>query len=109
MVIEHLDWAEVLEKYDREYTVFYADPPYVETSEYYPHSDIDHEALLNQLHDVEGYSLLSLENIPAGHREEWHVVGQDVKRGINSGKSGSGKDARENLLLNFDPTAEAAE
>ncbi len=103
VVIEHLDWSEAIEKYDREYTVFYADPPYVETSEYYPHSDIDHEALLQELHDVDGYSLLSLENIPEGHSEDWKIVGQDVKRGINSGKSGSGKEARENLLLNFDP------
>ncbi|WP_049980242.1 DNA adenine methylase [Halolamina rubra] len=103
VVIENLDWSAVVEKYDREYTVFYADPPYVETSDYYPHSEIDHDALLQELNDVEGYALLSLEKIPEGHREDWRVTGQDVKRGINSGKSGSAKDARENLLLNFDP------
>jgi len=95
--------VEVYNNRDGDLVHFFADPPFIETRDYYPHSEIDHEVLLQQLNDVEGCALLSLETIPEGHREYWKVTGQDVKRGINLGKSGSAKDARENLLLNFDP------
>jgi len=33
-VVEHLDWAECIKRYDREGTLFYLDPPYWGTAGY---------------------------------------------------------------------------
>ena len=73
-MIEELDWRDAVEKYDGAETVFYGDPPYIGTEEYYPEHDVDHEALLDVLDDVEGHWLLSLEElqrppIPAGFHD----------------------------------------
>ncbi|ARU88304.1 DNA adenine methylase [Pseudomonas sp. M30-35] len=34
--VEHLDWQACIKRYDREHTLFYLDPPYLETAGYSP-------------------------------------------------------------------------
>ncbi|MFB6218352.1 MAG: DNA adenine methylase [Halobacteriaceae archaeon] len=102
VVLENLHWKRAVDKYDGEQTAFYFDPPYVDKQDYYPVEDIDHGELLERLEALTGYGLCSYQDLPEGG-DEFHVMGREDTNMINSGKSGSGVDTREHLLLNFDP------
>lgn len=93
----------VLEKYDSPETVFYLDPPYVGKEDYYPIGDVDHEAVLEAIGQLEGRAICSYEDLPENEDGLHEVTRTGEKRFINSGLEGSGKDATERLLLNFDP------
>lgn len=98
VVLEHEDWQDLLARYDGPETVFYFDPPYVDQESVYPVNDIDHEALVSALHELEGDWLLSYEDLPPG-LSEFEVVERDTARGINSGSSGSAKQVQERLVM----------
>jgi DNA adenine methylase len=104
VVLENLSWTSVVEKYDSGESVFYFDPPYVDKEDYYPVDDVDHQALLDALDGLEGLGICSYQELPEG-ADRFHVVGRDDTNMINSGKSGSGNDTREHLLLTAEPAA----
>jgi len=101
-VLENLDWSGISEKYDSVDTVFYCDPPCVGYEDYYLVNTIDHEALVDGLAGLEGDWICSYEDLPEGF-EDVYVLDRDEKRFINNGKRGSSKDAKERLVMNFDP------
>ncbi|WP_336361805.1 DNA adenine methylase [Haladaptatus sp. ZSTT2] len=105
VIIENLDWRDVLEKYDSAETVFYLDPPYVGKEDYYPAGVINHDRLVESLCDLEGDAICSYEKLPDDIDGLFSVTRDGEKRFINNGKSGEAKDAVERLLFNFDPTA----
>lgn len=102
VVLENLDWADVLEKYDGPDTVFYCDPPYVGQEDYYRVPGLDHEAFVDTLDTLEGKWLVSYTELPAG-LDEYHVVGKDENHYIGSGKQGRANRCRERLVMNFEP------
>ncbi|WP_256948869.1 DNA adenine methylase [Halorubrum ezzemoulense] len=104
VVVENLDWADVFEKYDSEDTVFYCDPPYVGYEDYYLVNTIDHEALVDGLAGLGGDWICSYEDLPEGF-EDVYVLDRDGKRFISNGKRGEAKDAKERLVMNFEPEA----
>jgi len=60
--IEHKDGLEIIKLYDTPETFFYVDPPYpheTRTNIKYQQDNVDHEALLDALLNVQGYVLLS--------------------------------------------------
>jgi len=63
---------------------------------------IDHEAPVDGLAGLEGDWTCSYEDLPEAF-EDVYVLDRDEKRFINSGKRGSAKDAKERLVMNFDP------
>jgi len=63
---------------------------------------IDHEALVDGLVELEGDWICSYEDLLATF-EDLCVLDREYKRFINSGKRGSAKDAKERLVVNFDP------
>ena len=100
--IESLDWHDVVEKYDTPETVFYCDPPYVGTEDYYSGDALDHRALHDTLAEIEGDAIVSYDSIPPFYGEEWQVATKESSFAIdNTGGSGP-KDATEFLLMNFD-------
>lgn len=65
--VEHLDYAEVIRKYDREGTFFYVDPPYVGAEKAYGRelfSRDDHARLAEALHGIQGSYILSQADHP---------------------------------------------
>lgn len=100
VVLENLDWSDVLEKYDGEETVFYCDPPYVGKEDYYPVCDIDHAEFVRVLGELEGDWIVSYAELPGG-LDEYHVVGRGERNFMGNGKSGSTKRTREHLVMNF--------
>lgn len=61
--VENLSFEKVIEKYDREYTFFYADPPYFETTGYGNESrEKEHLLLRDKLSDIKGKFLLTIND-----------------------------------------------
>ena len=64
IIIENLDFREVIKKYDSERTVFYLDPPYVDRSEDYygtPFTADDLRDMAAMLTQIRGRFLLKLD------------------------------------------------
>ena len=65
VIIENLDWREVLERYDKTDTLFYLDPPYLPETRSKKHAYAfdwepeQHEALLSALGSIKGVFFLS--------------------------------------------------
>lgn len=65
VTIEHLDWRECLDRYDRAHTLFYLDPPYWATEGYGVPFGLDqYEALAEALRAMRGRALLSINDHP---------------------------------------------
>jgi len=66
--IENLDYADCIARYDRPHTVFYCDPPYLETGGYKTRfCTADHERLANALRTIKGKFLLTINDHPDIH------------------------------------------
>jgi DNA adenine methylase len=92
----------LIEKYDSDETVFYCDPPYQSTQDYYPVGGIDHERLVETLTEIEGDALFSSDEV-VYDMEALHVEARDAKFYIGDGVRGEAKDVKELLAMNFDP------
>ncbi|OCC05288.1 DNA methyltransferase [Labrys sp. WJW] len=67
VVIEGLDYAEFLRRYDRQETLFYLDPPYFGTEGYYGadmFSRAEFERMAEQLATIKGRFILSINDTP---------------------------------------------
>ena len=63
--IEHLSWDKVIEKYDREYTLFYCDPPYWQTEGYGVEFGLEqYERLADLARTIKGKMLISHNDHP---------------------------------------------
>ena len=61
-IIENLDFERCIKKYDKEETLFYLDPPYFNTEDYYKNVEFnaeDHKRLRDVLKNIKGKFLLS--------------------------------------------------
>lgn len=66
VTIEHLPWAEVLERYDRPHTLFFCDPPYWQTQGYGVEFGLDQYVdLANRMRAAAGKVLLTVNDHPA--------------------------------------------
>ncbi|MED2797390.1 DNA adenine methylase [Bacillus thuringiensis] len=104
VMIEHLDFRKIIEKYDSEEALFYVDPPYVGREKFYAggFTKQDHIELASLLNKAKGKVILSyyddpllLELYPNWEREKFKAYKQVV------GGSGIGCEAEELLLMNF--------
>ncbi|OHV11213.1 DNA adenine methylase [Kushneria phosphatilytica] len=67
-LIEHLDWAECISRYDRPGTLFYLDPPYWGTAGYGVDFGLEQYDRMAQLaHDAKGQVVISVNDIPEMH------------------------------------------
>ncbi|WP_186015292.1 DNA adenine methylase [Burkholderia gladioli] len=63
--IERLDWAECIDRYDRPHTLFYLDPPYLDTAGYgvaFPFEQ--YERMAERLRTLKGRAIVSLNDHP---------------------------------------------
>jgi len=106
VTIEAQDYRAVIERYDRDDTLFYLDPPYVDaTDAYYRDDDLefDHAALVETLADVEGYWICSYGDLPEGFAEIATTVSGYTAR-YSMRYADRRDEAAERLVMNFDPT-----
>jgi len=102
--IENLDFADCIRRYDRPHTVFYCDPPYLETGGYKErfHPD-DHNRLAKILHSIKGKFLLTINNHP-----EIRSLYKDnprlkvkVKYSVSRDKSSKARERTELVIANY--------
>ena len=61
VIIENLDYEELIKKYDHKGAFFYCDPPYSAGYKYKNSKNFDHERLFNVLSSIQGKFLLSYD------------------------------------------------
>jgi DNA adenine methylase len=106
--IEHLAWHEVVQKYDREHTLFYMDPPYWQTEGYGVPFEFEQYVLMaDMLKRLKGKAIISLNDHPDIRRAfaGFHIESTDIRYTVGGGK---GSEAREVLIFSWDIQAEPA-
>ncbi len=89
--IEHLPWAECIEKYDREHTLFYCDPPYWGTEGYGVGFGLEqYDRLARLAKSIKGKMIISVNDIPEMRKAfkglKMESVGIDYSLGSKYGK-----------------------
>jgi DNA adenine methylase len=100
--VESLPYQQVLEKYDRPTTVFYADPPYWERKLYkHNFTEQDFIELEKRLRAVKGKVLLSLDDHPEVRKlfANWHLMPVEL---AYTAQRKTGKKFKELLIANYD-------
>ena len=118
VIIENLDFRDIIKKYDSEETLFYFDPPYVLSGSqnvyYVPEFTYkDFYELSKLLNQVLGKVMLSIypyENLKELYSNEWHYLEKlvpkrstFVPKGSDSVYAGTRAIAKELLICNFKP------
>ncbi|WP_238917232.1 DNA adenine methylase [Clostridium sp. YIM B02555] len=69
--VENLSFEKIIDKYDRNYTFFFCDPPYVQTAGYdSSFGETEHLILKNKLSNLKGKFLLTINDHP--EVREWY-------------------------------------
>jgi DNA adenine methylase len=109
VTIDRLDWAECVDKYDGDDTLFYFDPPYVAAGDdLYAHDDdFDHGRFADRLHDIDGDWVVSLERVPDSFPEYDAEATRDTKDRVSNGQEPDPTERTERLCMSFDPAERA--
>lgn len=107
--IERLDWRACIERYDREHTFFYLDPPYWQTEGYgVPFEWRQYELMAEALRKLKGKALLSINDHPdvracfAG----MHMESLDITYHVGGGAHGAKR--KELVIWSWDPAQDPA-
>jgi DNA adenine methylase len=109
VIIENLDWRECIERYDREKTVMYVDPPYPGNKVNYAHnmrSWDEHQELAERLNRTKCKWILSSYDLPDIRAvfSEHHILPVQSFSGMKVQKHGSERVMNKEILItNFDP------
>jgi DNA adenine methylase len=106
VTIENQDYSGVIERYDREDTLLYLDPPYVDPNRNYyrqgSDEPFDHASLVDELRDVEGYWVCSYGTLPDGLGDLATVV-ESYEARYSMRYADRRDEAEERLAMNYDP------
>jgi DNA adenine methylase len=104
VTIESLDFADLIDLYDSDDTLFYCDPPYVDEGDaLYSHEGaFDHERFVSALNGVEGDWIVSYMDLPPG-LEDYYVVDREASQFMNKSHDERREKATERLVMNYDP------
>jgi DNA adenine methylase len=97
--IEHLPWQRCIEKYDREHTLYYLDPPYWQTEGYGVSFELDQYHLMaDMMRTIKGKAVVSVNDHP-DMRSAFNGFSIDTV-GIDYTVGGAGKGAsRQELII----------
>lgn len=110
VVIEHYDFEKLIERFDGENTLFYLDPPYYGTENYYEGSNFgkrDHRRLADVLHRIKGKALVSYNACPEVlelYRDEKFDIEQVERLNNMAQRTDPGAMYEEYLISNYDTT-----
>lgn len=110
VTVENCSYDELKGPYDSEDTLWYFDPPYVGTEQYYVESGFEHEPFVEWLVDLEGYWIISYDELPeclqevVDERDDIYTSVEESTNFIDSGLKGEGKDTIETIVTNYDPS-----
>ena len=101
-LIEHLDWNQCIERYDRPHTLFYCDPPYWGTEGYgveFGLENYDHMADLARR--IKGKMIISVNDIPEMRQAFNGLNMQSVDISYNLKVTGKPSPKKELVICNF--------
>lgn len=101
-LIEHLDWHQCIERYDRPHTLFYCDPPYWGTEGYgveFGLENYDHMADLARR--IKGKMIISVNDIPEMRQVFNGLNMQSVDISYNLKVTGKPSLKKELVICNF--------
>ncbi|HAU3148748.1 TPA: DNA adenine methylase [Salmonella enterica subsp. diarizonae] len=101
-LIEHLDWYQCIERYDRPHTLFYCDPPYWGTEGYgvdFPIGNYIRMAALAR--SIRGKMIISVNDIPEMRQAFKGLNIQSVDISYNLKVTGKATPRKELVICNF--------
>jgi len=101
--IQNRHFSDVIEQYDGDDTVFYADPPYVGKQGTYRVDDFSHAELADSLAGIDGHAIVSYTDLPEGLYDGWSELTRAHHHDAGARKHESEEQVTERILLNFDP------
>ncbi|GGX43085.1 DNA adenine methylase [Undibacterium squillarum] len=107
--IENMDWAKLVEKYDRPHTFFYMDPPYWETEGYGVDFGIEqYIKMAAMLKKLKGKAIISLNDHPDIRRifSDFYIETVPIKYSVGGGANTV--DRQEVIIYSWDKQAEPA-
>lgn len=108
VVVENMDFEDVVKKYDSPNTYFYCDPPYYLTEDYYANHEFGietHERLANSLKSMSGKFSLSYYDFP--QLSEWFPKDEYIWKSKEFAKAAMAKSGKaqtkgvELLIMNY--------
>ncbi len=109
VIIENLDWQECVDRYDRQGTVMYIDPPYPGNKCNYLHNMREwdaHNLLFERLKKAKCKWILSSYDKPeiSGQFEQAFITSVQSSSGMNTEKNGNTRVMNKEILItNFEP------
>lgn len=104
VVIEHRDFEPLIKTYDRKDALFYLDPPYVGTENYYDvsFSSMDHQRLAELLGNLKGRFILSYNDDPCIKQlYAWCSVKTIVRKNTLAGNGDNRVPFAELIIKNY--------
>lgn len=104
VVIENLDFTDLISRYDRPHTLFYCDPPYLNTAGYLASFGIeDHKRLADCLKAIKGKFLLSINSHDAIRRlyKGFNIKELQVRYTVSLDKTDKAQQRGELLIANY--------
>lgn len=103
VIIENLDFQQLIKTYDREEALFYLDPPYFEAEKYYPDrfNPDDHKRLCIVLENIKGKFVLSYNDCPEIRNlyKYYNILG--VERQDNLVSKAESRRYKEVIIRNY--------
>lgn len=100
--IEHLDWDACLNKWDRDYTLHFMDPPYWETEGYgVPFPLDEYNKLAEAMRTMKGSAVLTINDHPEMRKIFAGFSMDTVEINYTIGGGGKGKNRRELIYKNW--------
>lgn len=111
VTIECLDYADCIRRYDSPNTLFYCDPPYLNTEGYYGKGNYNHEghyALAKLLHDVKGKAMVSHydNGLYDDLYKDWYRYEYSSFKGSHKSEGEEKPKTTEVLYCNFKPVGQ---
>jgi len=100
--IENLDWHECIRRWDRDYTLFFLDPPYFETEGYgVPFLLEEYERLAESMRTMKGSAILTINDHPTMRHifKEFRKTSIPINYTIGGG--GKAKKSQELIFENW--------
>ena len=101
--VENLSFEKIIDKYDREHSFFFCDPPYFETSGYdYKFGEEEHIILLDKLKNLKGKFLLTINDHPKVREwyKDFNIKEVEVNYSVSKEEKGRGK-YKELIITNY--------
>lgn len=101
--VENLSFEKIIDKYDREHSFFFCDPPYFETSGYdNKFGEEEHIILLDKLKNLKGKFLLTINDNPKVREwyKDFNIKKVEVNYSVSKEEKGRGK-YKELIITNY--------